>query len=180
MTDIELHRQRLAESLDRAARRIASIPDAEFRTPAPHLGISSVGAHFRHVADAVECFVDGVILGMVDYDQRRRDPRHEYDRQLARARFEALAQKVRDLDLSALAPGIDVVLDAPEAASDVAPDVATRSTPAREMSFLASHAIHHEALIAIVLRVQGVAVEPECGMAPATLRHAAGGATCAP
>lgn len=45
------------------------------------------------------------------------------------------------------------------------------STLERELQFLASHTVHHYALIALTLRAQGVTVGTDFGMAPSTLRH---------
>jgi hypothetical protein len=46
-----------------------------------------------------------------------------------------------------------------------------RSTVARELQFLLSHTIHHYALIALVLRLQGFTTGEEFGVNPSTLRH---------
>jgi hypothetical protein len=41
----------------------------------------------------------------------------------------------------------------------------------RELQFLASHTVHHYALIAHLARDRGVGVAPEFGVAPATLDY---------
>jgi uncharacterized damage-inducible protein DinB len=41
----------------------------------------------------------------------------------------------------------------------------------RELQFLASHTLHHYALIAALLRLQGVEPGEEFGVAPGTLEH---------
>jgi len=46
------------------------------------------------------------------------------------------------------------------------------SNLARELQFLASHTVHHYALIALTLTALGVPVDADFGMAPSTLRHA--------
>ena len=45
------------------------------------------------------------------------------------------------------------------------------SSVGRELLTLSTHTIHHFALIAITLRAHGVAVDPDFGVAPSTLRH---------
>jgi hypothetical protein len=45
------------------------------------------------------------------------------------------------------------------------------STVSRELQALSSHTIHHLALVAIILRLQGIRLDPDFGMSPSTLRH---------
>jgi hypothetical protein len=44
------------------------------------------------------------------------------------------------------------------------------SSISRELQVLSSHTVHHFALIAITLRMHGVEIESDFGMAPSTLR----------
>ena len=44
------------------------------------------------------------------------------------------------------------------------------STLSRELQFLVSHTVHHDALIAAAARALGVATEPDFGIAPSTLK----------
>jgi hypothetical protein len=46
------------------------------------------------------------------------------------------------------------------------------STLGRELAFVASHTIHHQALIAMLLGVQDVDAPDRLGYAPSTPRHA--------
>ena len=45
------------------------------------------------------------------------------------------------------------------------------SSRLRELDFLLSHTVHHQALTAIICRLVGVEVDEEFGVAPSTLRH---------
>ena len=47
------------------------------------------------------------------------------------------------------------------------------SSISRELQVLSSHTVHHFALIAITLRMHGVEMDPDFGMAPSTLRYLA-------
>jgi hypothetical protein len=48
------------------------------------------------------------------------------------------------------------------------PMILTRSTVSRELVFVISHTIHHNAIIGQVLTAQGITLEPRYGMAPST------------
>jgi uncharacterized damage-inducible protein DinB len=50
--------------------------------------------------------------------------------------------------------------------------VAVRSTLARELLFVISHTIHHQALIAVLLSAAGRTVPEAFGLAPSTPRSA--------
>ena len=47
------------------------------------------------------------------------------------------------------------------------------SSISRELQVLSSHTIHHFALIAMTLRLHGIEMDPDFGMAPSTLRYLA-------
>ena len=47
------------------------------------------------------------------------------------------------------------------------------SSISRELQVLSSHTVHHFALIAMTLRMHGLEVDPDFGMAPSTLRYLA-------
>jgi hypothetical protein len=53
------------------------------------------------------------------------------------------------------------------------PDSYLLSSVGRELQSLSSHAIHHFALIAIVVRAHGFDLDADFGMAPSTLRYQA-------
>jgi hypothetical protein len=47
------------------------------------------------------------------------------------------------------------------------------SSISRELQVLSSHTVHHFALIAMTLRMHGVEMDADFGMAPSTLRYLA-------
>lgn len=154
----------LAQGLDLLAR----LDDATYTQPVPAVG-SSVGGHFRHCLDLYDCFLDGLATGAVDYDARRRDPRIEVEREHARLVAMRLVERLRLLPADEDARPLKVSGDRgrPEATAE---DWCLSSV-ARELQFLRSHTVHHYALIAVLLRLQGVDPDPDLGVAPATLAY---------
>jgi hypothetical protein len=55
----------------------------------------------------------------------------------------------------------------------------SRSTAARELQFLVSHTVHHYALIAFILRANGIDPGADFGVAPSTLAHRKSQQSCA-
>lgn len=139
----------------------------------------SVGTHLRHVLDYYARFLDGLhgTSGLVDYDERRRDPLIERDREVLIATIDRIASALDRVDEEA-----NLRLRVRDNGRTNDEDF-TDSTVARELSFLLSHSVHHFALVAMMGRVLGVEPPDGFGVAPSTLRHwqaTQGDPACAP
>jgi hypothetical protein len=131
----------------------------------------AVGPHLRHVIEHYETLLGGILNGVVDYESRARNHALETDPRLARERCESLIHRFDCLDARLAGQGelaIDVVA-AIGLEGDA--DCLQRSTVARELLFLASHTTHHYAIMKPALLELGVAVSPDFGKAPGTIRH---------
>ncbi len=160
--------------LEQGLSVLNQLDDASYGAAPRPLSDFGVGPHVRHCLDYYQCFLRGVRDGRVDYDLRRRDERLERDLEYAVQRVRQVIEEfetVQDLDPDAL---LFVRMDATEADSEWC-----RSTVHRELRFLLSHTIHHYALMAWSLRLQGIDPGEEFGVAPSTLRHWRA-AACAP
>lgn len=146
---------------------LAGLGERTYAEREARTGAAGIGEHFRHCVDFYECFLRGAPGGRVDYDARDRDARVERDLARARARLAELAERLEGLDPSALPDAVLVRLDAP---AEEAPAWAP-STPERELQFLASHTVHHYAVVALQLRLARQEVPDDFGVARATLRH---------
>ncbi|MHC4260889.1 MAG: DinB family protein [Planctomycetota bacterium] len=135
---------------------------------------SAVGGHFRHIHDYYRCFVRGVESGRIDYDHRERDPRFEVDLMHAEEELRGTIAA-----LSELHDGDRELIVKMDAADD-GPGAWSHSTVARELRFLLSHTIHHYALIAMILKVQGFDCGSGFGVAPSTLKYWESRESCAP
>jgi hypothetical protein len=128
---------------------------------APH----RVGAHLRHILDFYHCFFAGLPLARIDYDNRTRDELVEHNRQAAAARISDLIRLLESTPTLRCDQAVSVHI---ESSSDHA---YISSSLFRELQALASHTIHHLALIALTLRLHGLQVDPDFGMSPSTLRY---------
>ncbi len=137
-------------------------PQAYVARPAP--GVSgSVGEQVRHTLDHVSALLTAEGGETLSYDRRRRGTSVETDLRAAMEetlRLRALAELEagRSLEEPIL---IGAKLSTVEA-------VETWSTVGRELAFVLAHTIHHEAIIALLLAMQGVQVPPRFGYAPST------------
>lgn len=152
-----------------------------------------VGAHLRHILDHYDSFLEGWEQGRIDYDRRERDRALECDRGLAVRKIRQVLERLEQLDLRTdrellvaqdPATAAATSADAPGASAERAGPVSSegrwaRSSAARELQFLASHTVHHYAIIAILLRLMGLEPGTDFGVAPSTLRFEREHSACA-
>lgn len=126
---------------------------------------SSVGAHVRHNLDHIEALLRGLPTGRLSYDHRDRGTDVE------RNRLAAL-EKILRLERELTAFPWDAVPHAVMLSALVAPDrppVTAATSAERELTFVVSHTIHHNALIRVIVKLLGAAVPTDFGYAPSTI-----------
>ena len=123
---------------------------------------SSIGAQLRHCLDFYQCFLRGVKNGKVDYDLRERDEVTEHSRTHAIERITKTTEMLWKLSLAEEQATLWVKQDSPYWCT---------SSLRRELQFLLSHLVHHQALVAVMLHLQGFVPNEDLGVAPATLEH---------
>lgn len=157
----------LTATLEQLADLVAGLTDEQYtRRPGGALA-SSVGGHVRHDLDHLAALLAALPGGELDYDRRARGTPVETDRAAALAEVRRLVAALADLT--------DADLDEPLALTAlVSPDlppVGVATTVGRELAFVLSHTVHHNALVAVIVAAVGAAVPPGFGYAPATVAH---------
>lgn len=160
--------------LQQARTLLETLSPGAFTHAHPGIYNSGVGPHLRHAIDHFDGFFNGLEAGCIDYDARKRDPRLETDQDFAITRIAQLIQATRNV------PATDLCRVVESRMNCGCSEETCQSTVRRELQFLISHTIHHYALMALILRHQGIDPGPEFGMAPSTLRHRERTAPCAP
>lgn len=130
---------------------------------------SGVGKHLRHNLDHYAMFLSGVGAARIDYDGRQRDARIETDRRYAVEIMRGLIARLESLPTRNADQNLLVKMNDGSEKESNAPW--SRSTVERELQFLLSHTIHHYALIALILKIQGVDCPADFGVAPSTLKY---------
>ena len=131
-------------------------------------GLSGVvGAHVRHCLDHVAALIAGAENSLVDYENRHRDSAVQHDRETAIATIRQLQQKLAQIKAFSSEHPVQCVM-----LVDIdSPPVRMQSTLGREALYVMSHTIHHNAILAAIVRAQGGTVPENMGMAPSTLAH---------
>lgn len=167
MSDVARLAAACADLLEQARDLVLKLDHDTYVAVGP-AGSASVGAHLRHCLDAFESLFAGLARGAVDYDDRRRDPRIECEPLAALARVDALRARLQGAIANAADMPLRVRADEPELAPG---EGFVASSLARELRSLASHTVHHFAVVALQLRVAGIALRPDFGVARSTWSH---------
>ena len=154
----------LRERLDELMRLVLTLSPAAYCARTSRVS-GSVGEHVRHVLDHLSSLVAACPSAMLSYDHRTRGTAVETEPSVA-------VREMMRLD-AALERWADRSLDQPLAVATVLStdgrSVTGWSTLARELAFVTSHTIHHQAIVALLLEQQGSDVADErFGYAPST------------
>lgn len=150
--------------LDDMRSMIERIDDERYAAPAPGRSSGGIGGHVRHCLDHVRAFVSATRTGFCVYDRRARGTDVETRRLAALFLIDELRR-----DLVALGPCcLDVPVDVETQIDANGSMFVSTSSIGRELVFVTSHTIHHNAILAHVLEAQGVNMGSRFGLAPST------------
>ena len=152
--------------LGQARELLGRLPAPVYSSTAGLPVASGAGPHLRHCLDFFDALLDGLETGRVDYNLRERDEATERDPHRAIARIDATIARLEATSAPASTP---LLVRAEGPADPLDSSSWGRSSLARELQFLSSHTVHHFALIALIVRLQGVEPGAEFGVAPSTL-----------
>ena len=144
--------------LEQAATLMSELDEMGYVQPMQAFASGSIGQHLRHVLDHYHALY-GHQQGLIDYDHCRRDIPVESSKVLALTEIQRILAMLPTL------------IDQPvRVRSEISPHAQQvdemNSSLKRELLFVTSHAV-----IALLLRLQGIVVPADFGVAPATLNH---------
>ena len=148
---------------------IGRIGDCLYANARPPFFKGGVGSHFRHCIDFYGSFLSSLVTGKVNYASRQRNPLLESSRPRAIQEIGAIIERLRRIPPADLQKPVEVITEDVTAA--VGSSDWSRSTLARELQSLLSHTVHHYAMIALALRLQGFEPPEAFGVAPSTLAY---------
>lgn len=156
--------QPLFELLHQMRTMIEMLDDIDYATPAPGRTTGGIGGHVRHCLDHVSALLTGTRTGLCAYDRRQRGTDVETSRVAAMDAITDVMIGLLQLDATTLQSEVFVETQVDPSGAMVV----TRSSVGRELVFLVSHTIHHNAILAQMLQARGLHVAPRFGLAPAT------------
>lgn len=148
---------------------LGRLDDATYTRTMPPVFQSGIGTHLRHCLDFYGAFLRGIRAGRIDYDTRERDTVIEQNRDAAVTAIETTILQMSSLNFLNEETPVLVRLE------DTSADESSwcQSTVGRELQALKSHTIHHYALIAVMVKLQGIAISADFGVSTSTLRQQA-------
>lgn len=154
----------LADVLDQVVDVVQQLSDEEYRAPGPQGVSGSIGKHVRHCLDHVFALEQALRTWQIDYDTRARDGALESNRQAAIAALESVRTRLLAQDDRWLMSAVVVT----SRLSPAGRSVVTNSTIGRELAFVISHTIHHNATINVLLQHRRLATPIGFGFAAST------------
>ena len=131
----------------------------------------AVGPHVRHIVEHYLALFHAISTASwcVDYDARSRDLRMQSEPSMTLAALQVVMEK-----LAAMAEDQTLTMDKTlttrlKAGGSGELELTVMTTLGRELLFLASHTVHHYALIGHYCRAAGVEMGHDFGKAPATI-----------
>ena len=139
----------------------------EIYTARAVVGVSgSIGEHVRHALDHIAALLSCPPAAMLTYDRRQRGTAVETDPSVALRHILRLKAAL----VPCAARSLDEPMQVAFMVSTSGESLASWSTLARELAFVFSHTIHHQAMIALLLSLQGLQTPDRFGYAPSTPR----------
>lgn len=127
----------------------------------------AIGGHVRHTVDHLAAWLGGIDQGLVNYDARVRGTGVETDPAQAMHAIKHHTARLAEIDDAVLIQQVEVLTSMTSCGALVR----LPSTHARELAFVFSHTIHHNAIIGTIARALGVALPANFGMAPSTIAY---------
>lgn len=147
---------------------LGALSAAQYSAPmGPVFADASIGGHVRHCLDHIRAIFDGQATGTVDYDHRERGTDIEVNKNAATAEVLRLIGVGIELQRTDADEPLSVVIMPTRNGASVT----VRSTLGRELAFVLSHTIHHNALIRAMIVTIGLQAPKSFGYAPSTLAH---------
>jgi len=129
-----------------------------------------IGKHVRHIIDHYNALLTATsgVGGLLDYENRKRDLSLETDMRAARDCLEETVEALRSRFEGLCADELNMRHNSAGKHQTV------KTSVERELVFLASHTIHHTAIIGMLAEQAGVKVSSDFGVHPSTLRYLEG------
>jgi len=149
----------LLHALNAGIEQIIQLPEEVYLARAGGPEGDTYGGHWRHALSMCQVFLEEYPSSMICYGNRKRDLEVENQRVAGITKGQAVwdalfAMPLKEKWLTVRGERGEVFA----------------TSIGRELEYLYTHTIHHEAIMRIILQQHGIAHHPHFGIAPSTLR----------
>jgi len=157
----------LSALLGQLAELVAGLDEQAYNAKPESTQCGAIGGHVRHTLDHVIAWLHGTNGESINYDDRQRGTDVETNPRTAAAVLARCLTQLEAVSPSVLPKTVAVLTSM---TSDGAL-VRLPSTHARELAFVFSHTVHHNAIIGTIARALRVELPEHFGMAPSTIAY---------
>lgn len=157
----------LSVLLAQLAELISQLDPEQYNAKPDSTRCGAIGGHVRHTLDHVIAWLHGVNGESINYDDRQRGTDVETNPRTAELVVAKCLAQLEAVPVEVLPRTVAVFTSM---TSDGAL-VRLPSTHARELAFVFSHTIHHNAIIGTIARALSVELPEQFGMAPSTIAY---------
>lgn len=161
----------LAQLLSQLRSLLETIDTQQYNCKPKSTQCGAIGGHLRHSLDHIAAWLCGINQETINYDDRQRGTDVETNPNTAVAMIDHYLAQFATINPQQLLGEVAVFTSM---TSDGAL-VRLPSTHARELAFVFSHTVHHNAIIGTIARAQGIDLPNHFGMAPSTIAYRDGG-----
>jgi len=156
--------------LEQLSLVIEECKEEDFAKPLDALSGSTFGQHIRHTLEFFICLYDAKNNGKINYDQRKHDQLIETDKKLAKS----LTTSIRKF-LDENQEDFEVYFEA-NYSEEIGQNLSMKSSFYRELAYNIEHAIHHIALLKVVVNqsLTYIPLPENFGVASSTVRYRSG------
>lgn len=161
------------EIVEQALAMLSALNEAQYSFLDSPRFQSSIGQHMRHVLDLHHALIEGMSDRYIDFDIRRRGHDVEHIKSVAQDEWQTISDWLDTLDDEMCRTKVTVKT---EVSLGRQASAEAGSTLERELIFVASHAVHHFALMRLAAYQLGVMLPHGFGVAAATASYLRGSA----
>jgi len=151
------------KTLGQLATLLNALNQEQYQRELALISHASIGKHVRHILEFYECLFNGIPVGIVNYDARKRKAALETELHTAQKIIDAIVLNIDTLDLQK-----HLQLEA-----DFETSISLKTTVERELLYNLEHTVHHLAILKIAVNHYWPETDlnPNLGVASSTQRH---------
>lgn len=151
----------IQKTLNELSQLISQLSTEEYCRPCEGLSNATIGEHSRHIIEMFQCLNNQYELGIVNYDNRKRDFKIQTDTAIANSAINTILNQLekpnKTLQLEQIIDGEELLI---------------ASNYHRELLYNLEHCIHHQALIKVaIIQFNTISVDEDFGVARSTIEY---------
>ncbi len=151
----------IKNTLNELSSLLTQLSIEDYTNPCRGLSNATIGEHTRHIIEMFQCLENQYEVGIINYDDRKRDYLIQTDTEFAK---KTIVEVIQTLEKPNKNITLQQVVDGEE--------LNIESNYHRELLYNLEHCIHHQALIKVaVLQLEHLEIDENFGVARSTIEY---------